>query len=250
MRGVPRYVVQENIWKIARKFLVRGAVKKRPVPHVTLFGPFRTHSIKSVIRTIVDVAKQYDSFSYEIDGFGNFDYDDNKWYTLKKRKAVIYLHIRASENMQQFRRELAEKLLSITYPKNRSNESLDDFKFHSTVAINDIADKFDDIWDHISKKPPKVHGICYRITLLKEGRIICEYDLVQKRKLNRQMALDRRIWKITYEKYSLNNKPHLSMNSGNKEDTILFYECPDCFSPDIQNNSNGSAHCEKCGFRT
>ena len=38
---------------------------------------------------------------------------------------------------------------------------------------------------------------------------------------------------------------NIQSKSGN---TIQFYECPKCHNPDIQNKSDGSVYCGKCGF--
>ncbi|MBI3640302.1 MAG: hypothetical protein HY223_08320 [Thaumarchaeota archaeon] len=84
LRGNAKIVTKKLIFDIHNKFGVRGAVRKRPVPHVTLFGPFNTKSIKEVIQIMKSVGDNYSSFNYEISGFGYFEL--KKWSLIIPRK--------------------------------------------------------------------------------------------------------------------------------------------------------------------
>ncbi|MGY5149564.1 MAG: hypothetical protein ACW9W3_05825 [Candidatus Nitrosopumilus sp. bin_68KS] len=59
IRGDIRDLCKKLIFDIYHKFRVRGMVRKRPVPHITLFGPFGCRSIKNVIETIKEVGQDY-----------------------------------------------------------------------------------------------------------------------------------------------------------------------------------------------
>lgn len=101
---------------------------------------------------------------------------------------------------------MAKELSHITKSKNTNIDYEPNFQFHATLAISDIHQKFDDIWDYLKTYPVKSRGVCHRITLLNSGRIICEYDLVQKRVLSRREALSKRGWKLTGNSVNQTNK--------------------------------------------
>ncbi|HXG74403.1 MAG TPA: hypothetical protein VNK44_06265 [Candidatus Nitrosotenuis sp.] len=97
-----------------------------------------------------------------------------------------------SEELKEFRYELAKKLLNITDTTDIDKDSRDGFKFHVTIALKDIDRKFDEIWDYLENYKIKSDEIAYRITLLRKGRIVYEYDLRNKRLLTRRQSLTRR----------------------------------------------------------
>ncbi len=55
--------------------------------------------------------------------------------------------------------------------------------------MRDIDKKFDRIWNYLKKYKIRKKGTSYRITLLKKGRIVCEYDLYEQKVLRRNQAL-------------------------------------------------------------
>jgi 2'-5' RNA ligase len=193
LMGESKHLARQLIYDIHRKFRVMGQVRKRPVPHVTLFGPFGTRNIRQVIRDIREVGAEYSELEYGIDGFDYFELKKKFLFiTTSSKKNVIYLKIVPSENLKDFRHKLAKKLLKFTDAVNASHDSKEKFKFHATVAMKDIDRKFDRIWDYLKGYDIKTKGMCYRITLLKEGKIMYEYDFPTKRLLNRRQSLTRR----------------------------------------------------------
>ena len=179
---------------VAREFGVRGAVRHRPVPHVTLFGPFGTRNMGKVKDIMADVGSPYCKLRYELDGFGYFE--KSIWRIFKKKHA-IYVKIMPSEEMAEFRRTLAEQLFRVCVAKDEKFDRTDGFAFHSTMAINDIAAQFDDIWEWLGRRGMKGGGTCYRVTLLENARINREYDFVRGRMLDREAALNPRVWRET-----------------------------------------------------
>jgi 2'-5' RNA ligase superfamily len=204
LRGNVKLVTKKLIYDIHNKFGVRGSVRNRPVPHVSLFGPFNTKSIREIIQIMKKVGDNYSSFNYEVSGFGYFEH--KKWSLIipRKKKHAVYLKIEPDSNSLNFRQALAKELIRKTKSKNIDFDSDLDFKFHATLAMKDIHHKFDDIWNYLKTYPIKTKGICYRITLVKNAKIVCEYDFVQKRILDRREALSRNGWQLT-EKLLGNN---------------------------------------------
>jgi len=58
--------------------------------------------------------------------------------------------------------------------------------------MKDLDRKFEQIWKYLKNYGIKTKGMCYRITLLKQGKIIHEYELSAKRLLNRKQSLSKR----------------------------------------------------------
>ena len=102
-------------------------------------------------------------------------------------------------DFKNFRFDLAKALENITISKAKDDyKGPDGFAFHSTIAFKDIDNKFDKIWNYISKKKQKkIRQTLLRVTLLKNGKILKEYDFMQKRLLNRKEALNKGLWKKT-----------------------------------------------------
>ncbi len=193
LMGEPKHLARQLIYDIFHKFRVRGQVNKRPVPHVTLFGPFACRNIREVIHDIGEVGSEYSELPYEIDGFDYFELKKKFLFiTTSTKKNVIYLKIVPSDDLKDFRYDLAKKLLKFTDAVEASHDSKNKFKFHATIAMKDIHYKFDKIWEYLKGYDIKTKGMCYRITLLKQGKIMYEYDLLTKRLLNRRQSIGRR----------------------------------------------------------
>jgi 2'-5' RNA ligase len=193
IRGDIRDLSKKLIYDIFHKFRVRHVASKRPVPHISLFGPFDCKSIRNVIREIKNTGSDYSKLEYRVNGFDYFELKKKFLFiTTSSKKNVLYLKIEPSDELKEFRHTLAKKLLKITDSVNIDNDSKDDFKFHATLAMRDIDKKFDKIWDYLKKYKICKRGISYRITLLRKGKIVCEYDLYEQRVLRRTEALGRR----------------------------------------------------------
>lgn len=194
LMGETKHIARRLVYDIYHKFHVRGSVLHRPVPHVSLFGPFGCKSLREVIHCIGEVGSKYTELGYSLDGF---DYFESKkkflFITTSSRKNVIFLKIKPSEELKEFRYELAKKLLKITDTVDFDHDSKDKFAFHTTLAMKDIDRKFENIWEYLKNYEIKSTGVCYRITLLKTGKILYEYELPTKRLLNRSQVLRRRV---------------------------------------------------------
>ena len=185
--GYAKRYAKKLIYDISKKFKVKGITRKKVVPHITLFGPFTTKNEKKMIYEVANVAKKYSFVSFVIKGFNYFNNPGNK---------VIYLDIEPSEELKQLRYELANNLKKISSSKSsQDRKGKDKFYFHATIAFKDIDRKFDRIWRYIkNKEEPNIQQYLLRITILKGRRILREYDLMQKRLLNRKQALSHQLF--------------------------------------------------------
>lgn len=184
LHGYAKKYVKTIIYDVARKFRVKGITRKRPVPHITLFGPFTTRNQKKLVSSVVSAGKKYDLVPFKIKGFNHF------------RNEVIFLDIEPSNKLKKLRRDLAKGLLKIS--RTKSFDKSFNFSFHATVAFKDIRRKFSKIWNYIKQKEElNIKQHLLRITIIKNSRILYEYDLLQKRLLNRNQAKNKGLWKKT-----------------------------------------------------
>jgi hypothetical protein len=184
----PKEYLKSLIKVVANEFRVRGALKYRPVPHMTLYGPSQTRSLDSVFSKIEKVAKRYTKVPFNVSNFECHNGKDGK---------VVACLINASPELKNLRRELAEELNKIVKIDDRKPwDTEGDYWFHSTIAMKDIDHKSDQIMRYLSRKE-KPHNNQYlvRITVLNQRRkIVREYDLIFKRWLNRREALSNHLW--------------------------------------------------------
>ena len=186
--GYARKYLKKSIFDVARRFHVKGVTRRRPVPHITLVGPFETREIKRVIRDVESVAKKYDLVDFKLSGFGYFN---------NPRGKVIYADIEPSKELGELRWELAKELRNYIILKEWDRKER--FLFHATIAFKDIDRKFSKIWSYLKRKEKSdINQQLLRITIIGNGgRIVCEYDLMLKRLLDRRDALSGKVWKRT-----------------------------------------------------
>ena len=141
-----------------------------------------------MVRDVESVAKNYNLVNFKLKGFGYFNNPNGK---------VIYADIEPSKELEELRWELAKRLMKYAELKewDKNNKS----SFHATIAFKDIDREFPKIWKYLkSKEEPNINQHLLRITILgKRSKIVCEYDLMLKRLLNRRQALSKRIWRKT-----------------------------------------------------
>lgn len=192
-QGYAKRYLKRSIFEVARRFHVNGVTRKRPVPHITLAGPFETKNIGRVITDVESVAKNYNLVNFKLRGFGYFNNPEGK---------VIYAGIEPSKELEELRWELAKRLMK--YVELKGGDKNKKFSFHATIAFKDIDRKFSDIWRYLkSKEEPYINQYLLRIAILRNGKIMYEYDLMLKRLLNRREALSNRIWKKTILRFKM-----------------------------------------------
>lgn len=151
-------------------------------PHITLAGPF---SVDDEERLVVDFTRICSGIrkipQYDVGGYGVFD--DTR---------VIYVTITPDETLKQFRYDLAQALAPYCSLRDYDRESANDFRFHATLAMKLDWLTYQRVKWFVRKQEDVVfrhHPI--RATLLRNSRILCEYDFLQERMLTRAQALSR-----------------------------------------------------------
>lgn len=182
--GYAKEAIKELKYSISKNFRV---TRKKIVPHITLVGPLYTKDEKRLVKEIKDVCKNYELIKFKLDGFDNFE------------NRVIYVRIKPSEELKKLRLELVEKLQEFC---NLSEFDFDQqFTFHATLVLKDIQRKFDRIWEFLKTwKIAKMDQHLLRVTIIKNNKILAEYDLLQRKILKRSKSLDRKIFQKTIKK--------------------------------------------------
>ena len=204
LSGSARKYVKDSVFDVARQFDVKGVTKNRVVPHVTMICPIKTTNEQRLIREIIETCKKYDLMTIKFSGFASL----GNWLF---RNKVLALKIEHSSELELLRIELVSKLsllcqLSKFYTRK--------WKHHDTIAFKDIDKKFGQIKAYLENKNcPEIMHYVLRMTLLKNARILCEYDFLQRRTLTRFEALSRETKKMTI---ILLKKRIAKENDGNK----------------------------------
>ena len=177
-KRVKKYL-KDTILEINRKYKVG---KRRNVPHITLVGPIKTQNEKRLISDFAQSCSTAKLMKFKLKGFSTFD--SNK---------VIYVNILPSDLMNKFRVELSKKLQSYCkLPSHDKRTDKDRFGYHSTLAMKLSDAKFKAIKKYLRRnKKPNYSQIVMRVTLLKGGKILREYDFMQRRLLTRKQALNK-----------------------------------------------------------
>jgi 2'-5' RNA ligase len=163
---------------------------KRVIPHITLAGPFFTTDEKKLIEDFIRICtKQKVIPKYEVGGYGFFD--DSR---------VVFVTISPDENLKQFRYQLSQALLPYCSLRNYDLVSADEFGFHATLAMKLDWPTFRRIKWYFRRQESVIyrhHPI--RATLIRNTRILCEYDFIQERMLSRAQALSRATMKRDFD---------------------------------------------------
>lgn len=155
-------------------------------PHITLAGPFSTDDEERLISDFTRVCSGIRKVpQYEVGRYGVFE--DTR---------VVYVAITPDETLKQFRYALSQALAPYCTLRDYDYEPAEAFRFHATLAMKLDWLTFQRVKWHIRREKNVVHRHHpIRATLLKNSRILCEYDFLQERMLSRAQALSRATWK-------------------------------------------------------
>jgi len=184
--GAMKQQLRNAMYEIAEEFDVHGAVTPRPVPHVTLFGPYNTDQGKTVKRRLIEIFESFDAVPYRIDGFDVFR-DSN----------VVYFTVIPSEELRSLRRAISRTLRPICYgyPEYDANYF---HRFHITLAFRDVGDQLDEILEYAcSQYDPRFNCYATRITSLHNRSMMWEYYLPRGKYLTPDEATTAEAWKRT-----------------------------------------------------
>lgn len=189
--GYAKEAIKELKNSISKNFHV---TRRKIVPHITLVGPLYTKDEKRLVKEVRDVCKQYELIKFKLDGFDNFE------------NRVIYVRIKPSDELKKLRLELVERLEKFCNLSEFDQESY--FTFHATLVMKDIQRKHVRIWEYLQTwKVPEMDQYVVRVTIVKNYKILAEYDLLQRKILDRSKSLDRKTFHKTLEKLDKKREP-------------------------------------------
>jgi hypothetical protein len=155
---------------------------KLVVPHITLAGPFSTENEEKLIADFTRVCtSQKEIPNYELGGYGFFD--DSR---------VVFVTITPDDTLKQFRYQLSHAISPYCSLRSYDLDSAEEFRFHATLAMKLDWLTFQRIKWYFRRQDCVMyrhHPI--RATLLRNSKILCEYDFIQERMLSRAQALSR-----------------------------------------------------------
>ena len=156
--------------------------EKTVVPHITLAGPFSTEDEARLVEDFTRVCScQAGIPKYEIGGYGFFD-----------DARAVFVTITPDDNLKQFRYQLSRAISPYCALRHYDQDAADDFRFHATLAMKLDWLTFRRIkWFFRNQEPVRYQHHPMRATLLRNAKIISEYDFIQARMLSRSQALSR-----------------------------------------------------------
>jgi hypothetical protein len=155
---------------------------KRVTPHISLAGPFSCNNEEQLIEDFTRVCSaQKEIPKYDVGNYGFFS--DSR---------VVFVTIIPDETLKQFRYQLSLPLAPYCTLRKYDRVPADAFNFHCTLAMKLDWFTFQRIkWYFRNQESITFRHHPIRATLLRNSKILCEYDFIQGRMLSRAQALSR-----------------------------------------------------------
>jgi len=179
MMGSVKHQISTLSNQLAEKF---SPGNKLVVPHITLAGPFSTDNEEQLVEDFTRVCtSQQQVPKYEVGGYGFFD-----------KTRVVFVTITPDETLKQFRYQLAQAISPYCTVRDYDRDSAEEFRFHATLAMKLDWLTFRRIrWYFRNQERVVYRHHPIRATLMRNAKILCEYDFIQERMLTRAQALSR-----------------------------------------------------------
>lgn len=202
---MPQYLNEIRLGK--QKQVFRGIIadvrdqfnlhsNKRPVPHVTIFGPYDTKQGVEVKKRTQNVLSEYSVVPFTVSGFDSFE-DTN----------VVYADVKPSKELQSLRRDLANRLEPVTY-NQRAWDLCDSYEFHITIAAN-LGDQTASVLQYVEGEYEvdiQLHAT--RFPALDRRRMMWEWDLPRGVELSSQEATSKQSWEKTMRELEKQKRTH------------------------------------------
>lgn len=205
MFGKAKYEIRDLVLRTNKQFNIKIT---SPVPHITLVGGFTTDNEVRLIRDFKLICYKSELIGYTVEGIDAFI-----------DTGVVYLDVHPSEELVAFRERLRDRLDK--YCNLCAWDFVEPFEFHATIVRNLPPEKAREIKQRIKHDKIYSHRMI-RATLLKNGKILAEYDFVLKRMLSRQEALSKQVYGETM---SLLNEINSSKKSFHKVSIFRKIKC-------------------------
>ncbi len=179
LMGAVRHQIRTLSNKLQEKFNLGDSLV---IPHITLAGPFSTSNEKKLVEDFTKICSDQKTIpKYDVGGYGFFD--DTR---------VVYVTITPDEILKQFRYRLSQAISPYCSLRDYDLDSADTFRFHATLAMKlDWLTFWRIQWYFRGQEPVIYRHHPIRVTLIRNAKILCEYDFVQNRMLSRAQARSR-----------------------------------------------------------
>jgi len=185
--GKAKYEVKSLIWEVDRRFRLGLARRHRPVPHITVVGPFGARNERRLISDFRSICSKQDSMRFTVRGYGTFD-----------QTRVVYINVKPDEALKGFRDELVEQLKD--YCSLSTYDYQDDYSPHITVAMKLRPHQYTPVKAYVNAKPaPEFRHHVLRVTLIKNSFILREYDFFLNSMLSRYEAKNVQVLSKTFD---------------------------------------------------
>ena len=169
--GRMKYDVINLINSIGRKFRIQ---MPKTVPHITVMGAFdapEEHEGR-LIADFIEACSEAGKMDYETEEYGTFP-----------ENGALFLTIKKNLELEAFRLGLREKLQK--YCNLCYWDFNPDFMFHTTIATRVDRYELDDMLNYAKQcRPLAYKAPVLRIALLKDGRVLTEYDFILERPIS------------------------------------------------------------------
>jgi 2'-5' RNA ligase len=174
-RPWPRRYIREYAENANRQLMLLGSERIWP-PHIMLYGPSEIDDLDRVARAVMRVALDFQLVKIRTGGFGYFDNPSKKW---------VVVNIKPNQKLEDLRYGLYQELRKISPPGPLDKPR---FKFHVSIGKTANATTYSRLCKKVSQWTcPDMEQFLLRISIINgQGKIHCEYDLLQKRLLNRE----------------------------------------------------------------
>ncbi len=172
--------------EIARLFGARLVLKKTRPTHLPLYGRFETANEKEMIKHFVSICRRFDLITFEITGF-------------ERIGEAVCLKIKPSPELVNFRNSLVLELNHVCESQNLDEPG--GFAFRAVLPLASLQKKAGAIWKFLeAQKKPGIKQYLLRVSLIKKGRVLKEYDFIQRRILSKGEAASKPVLNQTMKR--------------------------------------------------
>ena len=187
LAGYAKEYLRGLVYATARRFAIRGVNRNNAVPHVTLYGPFKAKDEGRVLEAFVDAASRYRLLTYRVRGFNHY-MGEKKWLIFNQEMKVLYLEVEPSHELGELRQRLSQSIGPLCDERPYETKNL-----HAVLPFKRIDKKFDTVWSYLKQyEEPNLIQRMLKIIVLKNGRMLCEYDITTRRLIARDRSAVRR----------------------------------------------------------
>lgn len=220
--GGKKHGLKNLVREVRQKYNLSG---KRPVPHITLVGPIYTDDESRLISDFENICKdQTNVMTYE--GLEAEMFGDSR---------VVYAKIRPNEALKEFRCKLSRKLENYCELSEHDDADKGEFQYHCSIERASNQKELGKIFGFIAgRKELEFRHLVMRVTLLKNRKILREYDFFLDKNLKRGEAKNDDLLSNSFEALKNYRKENLVFTPETEIGEIKTQEVTSLSSEDVE----------------